>query len=97
MTTRANYRHLEKRPDKGSQELYLRGAGVRASTLWHDRYVSRLSPDHIAKDREIPVDAVYEALAYCQENWEEICQEKDRERQRLEQQGFFEERPPQRP
>jgi len=97
MTTKANYRYLEKRPDKGSQELYVRGAGVRASSLWHDRYVSRLSPVQIADDRDIPLDAVYEALAYCQESWEDICQEKDRERGRLEAQGFLQERSPDRP
>lgn len=91
MKTKAKYRHLERRPDKRSQELFVRGTGIRASTVWHDRYVSRFPPDQIAKDRDIPVEAVYEALAYCQENWESICQERDQERQRLEQSRFFEE------
>ena len=92
MTTEATYRHLERRSDKRSRELFIRGTGIRASTVWHDRYVSRLHPSRIAKDRDLPVEAVYEALAYCQENWEFICQEKDLERQRLEQRGFFDER-----
>lgn len=92
MTTKASYQHLERRPDKRSQELFVRGTGIRASTVWHDRYISRLDPDQIAKSRNIPVEAVYEALAYCQENWERICNEKDQERQRLEQRGFFKER-----
>ena len=85
---KARYQHLQKRPDKKSQELFVGGTGIRASTVWHDRYVSRLSPNQIANDRDIPLEAVYEALAYCQENWESICQEKDLERQRLEQKGF---------
>ena len=97
MTTKAKYQHLEKRPDKRSRELFVRGTGIRASTVWHDRYVSRLSPEQIAKDRDIPIGAVYEALAYCQENWEVICHEKDLERQRLEQKGFFEKRSSDRP
>jgi uncharacterized protein (DUF433 family) len=96
MTTKIKYQHLEKRPDKRSQELFVRGTGIRASTVWHDRYVSRLSPKQIAKDRDISIGAVYEALAYCQENWELICHEKDLERQHLEQKGFFEERSPDR-
>jgi len=83
------YVYLEKRPDKHSQELFVIGAGVRASTVWHDRYVSRRHPDQIAEDRDISVEAVREALAYCQENWENICREKDQERQWLEQKGFF--------
>ena len=93
MTPKTKYKYLEKRPDKKVQELFVRGTGIRASALWHDRYMSRFSPDQIAKDRDIPVEAVYEALAYCQENWELICHEKDLERQHLEQRGFFEKQP----
>ena len=89
MGTLVKNQHLEKRPSKHSRELCVRGAGIRASTLWHDRYVSRLSPEKIAKDRDLSVEVLYEALAYCQEHWEDICREKDRERRRLEQKGFF--------
>ena len=93
MSTQARYRHLVERSDKRSTELYIRGAGIRASTVWHDRYVSRQHPDQIAKDREVSRAAIYEALAYCQENWEKIYSEKDQERLRLEDAGFFEEHP----
>jgi uncharacterized protein (DUF433 family) len=75
MATKAKYQHLEKRPDKRSQELFVRGTGIRASTIWHDRYISRHSPDQIAKDRDLSTQAVSEALAYCQEHWEIVCQE----------------------
>lgn len=85
------YQYLEQRPDKKSQELFVRGTGVRATTVWHDRFISRFSPDQIAHDRDLPLEAVYEALAYCQENWESICKEKDAERQWLEKEGFFRE------
>ncbi len=72
-------------------ELFVRGTGVRASTLWHDRYISRLHPKEISGDRDIPLEAVYEALEYCLKNWEDICQEKDEEREWLDQNGFFDE------
>ena len=85
MSTDTQYRFLAQ----GVKEPEVRGTGIRASTLWHDRYVSRLRPSEIAEDRDIPVEAVYEALAYCQENWEAICEAKDRERDRLEDAGFF--------
>ena len=97
MKAKAKYLYLETRSDKRSREMYLRGAGVRASTIWHDRYISRMEPDQIAKDRDIKLEAVYEALEYCQENWTTVCQEKDRERATLEQRGFFEGRPSDRP
>lgn len=89
MNTKPTYQHLEKRSDKRSRELFVCGTGIRASTIWHDRYISRLSPEAIAKDRDIVIEAVYEALAYCQAHWENICRDKDLERQRLEQKGFF--------
>lgn len=92
MTTKMKYQYLEKRPDKRSQEMFVSRAGIRASTIWHDRYVSRQAPDQIAKDHDIPLEAVYEALAYCQENWEQICHEKDLVQQLLKKRGFFKRR-----
>ena len=85
MSTDIQYRFLVP----GARELEVRAAGIRASALWHDRYVSRLRPSEIAGDRDIPVEAVYEALDYCQENWEAICEMQDRERDKLEEAGFF--------
>ena len=85
MSTNTRFRFLEL----GVKELEVRGAGIRASTLWHDRYVSRLRPTEVAEDRDIPVEAVYEALVYCQENWESICEVQDIERGQLEEAGFF--------
>jgi len=75
------YPHLELRPDKDTQELHLRGRGIKASTIWHDRYVLHYSPEGIAFDRDLPLEAVYEALDYCQKHWEDICAEKAREKQ----------------
>ena len=89
MDSSIEIQHLESRPDKRSQELFIRETGIRASTVWHDRYICRFSPQQIADDRDISVDAVYESLAYCRENWELICAEKDAERERLVREGFF--------
>ena len=89
MKPEQQYEHLERRPDKSSQELFIRGTGIRASTMWHDRYVSRQHPTKIAKDRDIPLEAVLEALAYCEDAWELVCSERDRERQMLQRKGFF--------
>jgi hypothetical protein len=62
---------------------------VRTSTIWHDRYIARLTPQQIAQNRALPEAAVLEALAYCQDHWEIICAEQDAERAWLEAQGFF--------
>ena len=93
MATKAIYQYLENRPDKHSQELFVRGTGVRASTVWHDRYVSRRTPEEISRERDLSLEAVYEALSFCLENWEAICKEKELETQRIESLGFFGEQP----
>ena len=51
MDGQTRYHYLVERPDKGTQELYIRDTGVRASTIWHDRYISQMHPRVIAQDR----------------------------------------------
>lgn len=92
MATNTIYRYLDSRPERKSEELFVRGTGIRASTIWHDRYISRMTPEQISSDRDISVDAVYEALAFCQEEWESISRQNDSERQQLESLEFFDER-----
>jgi len=75
---------LIDRPDKTSTDLFVKETGIRASTIWQDRYISGIALDEIAKDREISVVAIYEALDYCLENWDSICSEKDLEREQLQ-------------
>jgi uncharacterized protein (DUF433 family) len=89
MEMQTTYTYLEPRPNKRTRELFIRGTGVRTSTIWHDRYIARMAPQQIAQNRELPVVAVLEALAYCQDHWDVICAEKDAERVWLEEQGFF--------
>jgi hypothetical protein len=48
-----------------------------------------MTPQQITQNRDLPVAAVLEALAYCQDYWEVICAEKDAERAWLEAQEFF--------
>ena len=57
MKTQRTYAYLEPRPDKQTQELFIRGTGVRASTIWHDRYISRMAPPQIAQNRELAEEA----------------------------------------
>ena len=94
METQTTYLYLEHRPDKGTLELFIRGTGVRTSTIWHDRYISRMTPPQIAQNRDLLEAAVLEALAYCQDHWDVICADKDAERAWLEEQGFFAEDSP---
>ena len=89
MEVQSPYHYLIERPEKGTQELYIRDAVIRASTIWYDRYISQMHPRAIAQDRDLPVAAVYEALAYCQEHWDVICQAKAQEQAWLQERQFF--------
>jgi hypothetical protein len=94
METPTTYRYLEPRSDKQTQELFIRGTGVRTSTIWYDRYISCLTLHQIAQNRDLPEAAVLEALAYCQDHWDIICAARDKDRAWLEEQGFFAEDSP---
>lgn len=48
-----------------------------------------MTPQQIAQNRDLPMAAILEALAYCQDHWEVICAEKDAERAWLDTQGCF--------
>ncbi|MBM3934354.1 MAG: hypothetical protein FJ319_08645 [SAR202 cluster bacterium] len=78
------YKHLERRTDKRSKHLFIKGTNIRASTIWHDTYIEVMSAAEIAEDRELPVEAIYEALHFCQENWKLIVEESRQEGELLE-------------
>ena len=78
METQTTYIYLEHRPDKQTQERFIRGTGVRTSTIWHDRYIVRLTPQQIAQNRDLPEAALLEALAYCQDHWDADLRRKGR-------------------
>jgi hypothetical protein len=48
-----------------------------------------MTPQQIAQNQDLPMAAILEALAYCQDHWEVISAEKDAERAWLDAQGFF--------
>ena len=50
METQTRYTYLEHHPDKRTQELFIRGTGVRTLTIWHDRYIARMTPQQIARE-----------------------------------------------
>jgi uncharacterized protein (DUF433 family) len=71
------YLYLEPRPDKSSQELFIRGTRIRPSDILRDKVAWEQTEEEIAADRDLPIEVVREALAYCEENAELL----ERERQ----------------
>ena len=86
MTT-TQWQYLEKRPHSWRQQLYLKGRKLRAHNVWSDMIVNQWSEAETAYNWDLPLEAVREAVKYCQTHQELLQQEAEAERQYLEKQG----------
>jgi uncharacterized protein (DUF433 family) len=69
------YVYLAPNPKSAYKELFIKGTRIRASTLY-ELHVDAESPrtaEQIAADFHVPLDAVREAIAYCESNPPEIA------------------------
>jgi len=89
MATQLQYQFLESRPRSNYRQLWIKGRHMRAEVLY------RLSvgpeprtPDEIAEDYDLPVDAVVEAINYAIRNQELLNAERAREETRMRQLGL---------
>jgi uncharacterized protein (DUF433 family) len=79
-------------PDPGSsyKQLFIKERRIRARTLY-GHYMSETSPmtpEEIAADYDLPVDAVKEAIAYCQSDPPEIREDWESEEALAEATGM---------
>ena len=81
--TAQSWRYLCERPHAWRRQLYIKGTKLKASTLWNDAQANGMSAEDIAEDRDLPLEAVREALRYCDENTDLIRMESEEERRRL--------------
>jgi uncharacterized protein (DUF433 family) len=87
--TTAQYRHLEPRPGSNYRTLFLKGRRIRAANVdaaihGPDPY----TPEECARDFQVPLETVLEALDYVARNRPLIKQERDREAANLRARGF---------
>jgi len=75
-----NWKYLALKPGSSYKQLFIKGRGIAARTLYgaYMREEAPQTPEEIAKDWDVPLAAVKEAIAYCQtdppeirEDWEE--------------------------
>jgi uncharacterized protein (DUF433 family) len=74
MATTTQWKYLERDPLSSYTQLSIKGRRIRARTLY-GCYMSAEEPrtiEEIAEDRNLPVEAVREAIAYCESNPPEI-------------------------
>jgi uncharacterized protein (DUF433 family) len=90
-TTSAKYVWLAPNPKSSCRQLFVKGTRIAARVLygWNACAEPR-SPEEIAADYGLPVEAVQEAIAYCQSNPPELQEDYAREEALMKAAGMNE-------
>ena len=79
-TTHTQWKYLERDPKSSYRQLSIKGRRIKARTLY-GQYMSAEEPrtaEQIAEDYQLPLEAVKEAIAYCQGDPPEIREDFER-------------------
>jgi uncharacterized protein (DUF433 family) len=95
MSTNATtqWKYLERDPKSSYRQLSIKGRRIRARTLY-GCYMSEEEPqtiEEIARDYDLPIEAVQEAIAYCESDPPEIREDFAREEALMAALGLNEE------
>jgi uncharacterized protein (DUF433 family) len=90
--TSTSWQHLAPNPSSAYKQLFVKGTRIRARVLY-GMFMSGeepMTPEAIAADLNLPLDAVKEAIAYCQSNPPEIAEDFEREQRLMKASGMNE-------
>jgi uncharacterized protein (DUF433 family) len=91
MSTNSNqYKYLVRKPKSVYKQLFIKDRWISARTLY-GMYASEeipMPPEEIAADYTLPLEAVLEAIAYCESNPPELTQDYAREEALMEATGM---------
>lgn len=73
--------YLDPKPGSVYRQLFIKGRNIAARTIYGCavREEDPMTPEEIAADYGLPLDAVLEAIAYCQSDPPEIREDWERE------------------
>ena len=89
-TTQTKYEHLAPNPKSAYRQLFLKGTRIRAWIIYCDHVAQEMTAEEIAADRDLPVEAVREAIAYCASNPPAVRGDLIREEEHMRAAGMFE-------
>jgi uncharacterized protein (DUF433 family) len=89
-TAAQQYKHLAPNPKSSYRQLFLKDRRIRAWILYCDHVAQDMTAEEIAADRDLPVEAVQEAIAYCASNPPEVRGDLIREEAHMRAAGMFE-------
>jgi uncharacterized protein (DUF433 family) len=69
MVESTDYIHLAPRDGSAYQQYFVKGRNLRAETLFRATVGPEpMTPDEVARDYDVPVEVVREAIDYCHRN-----------------------------
>lgn len=89
-TTTTSWKHLAPNPKSAYKQLFIAGRRIRARTLY-GMFMSAeepMTPEAIAREYDLPLEAVQEAIAYCQTDPAEIKEDFEREERKMTATGI---------
>jgi len=88
--TRREWKYLERRPGSSYKQLAIKGKRIWAWTLYCESFIEKepRTPEQLAQDWGIPLEAVQEAIEYCASDPPEIHEDKRRDDLRREAIGM---------
>ncbi|MCS7264444.1 MAG: DUF433 domain-containing protein [Armatimonadetes bacterium] len=87
MATETTYKYLEARPHPWRKQLWVKGRNMTVWQLLCYMWAANMTPEEVARDFDLPVEAVHEALDYYERNREVIEADAEEERRQLKEDG----------
>jgi uncharacterized protein (DUF433 family) len=88
MTTNG-YHYLEPRPGSSYRQWFIKDRRIRAEILYRQTLgEDARTPEQVAHDYSLPVEAVLEAIDYCQKYPEVLQADRDREWANIVKDGY---------
>ncbi|MCL5103772.1 MAG: hypothetical protein M1133_06615 [Armatimonadetes bacterium] len=84
---REDWKYLIRRPNTWRRQLFVKGRKLLASDVWSDMIANNMTRQEIAEDWDLPLEAIDELIAYCEQNRALIAMEADEERRGLPAEG----------
>ncbi|MGK7944364.1 MAG: hypothetical protein AB4058_07835 [Microcystaceae cyanobacterium] len=86
--SQTQWQYLEKRPHPWRKQLYLKGKRLKAFDIWANMIANEMTPEEVADNWDVPLEAVRESIQYCETHLDLLKQEAAIERRHLEERGI---------
>lgn len=97
MSTTVHYQFLEQRPRSAYRQFFIKGTGIRADVIYRACTAlaelrvpdddEQRTPEQVAQDYGLPLQAVLDAIEYCRSKPAEIAADHAREERLMEASG----------